>query len=192
MSNPFDRYNEYIDTLQFRIKARDLQIEAFKSGSKYVALQNEMIAADRKAQSEIRELKHEVGQIRRDYETSSKPSSLSMNHRKIANSREKTNRKRGAQPGHEWHGRKRLEPTGTVLLEAPKEMLEDPRYTATGDTVSKQVISIGLAVTVTEYRTPAFRERATGKIKHGPFPDGISLCIDVHAALHVQKTKGRK
>ena len=39
-------------------------------------------------------------QINRDYENSSIPSSKSIKRKKIANSREKTGRKPGGQPGH--------------------------------------------------------------------------------------------
>ncbi len=49
-------------------------------------------------------------QINRDYENSSIPSSKSIKRKKIANSREKTGRKPGGQPGHPGHRRKK---TGT-------------------------------------------------------------------------------
>lgn len=49
-------------------------------------------------------------QINRDYKNSSIPSSKSIKRKKIANSREKTGRKPGGQPGHPGHRRKK---TGT-------------------------------------------------------------------------------
>lgn len=49
-------------------------------------------------------------QINRDYENSSIPSSKSIKRKKIANSREKTGRKPGGQPGQPGHRRKK---TGT-------------------------------------------------------------------------------
>lgn len=65
-------------------------------------------------------------QIDRDYENSSIPSSKAIQRKKIANSREKTGRKPGGQPGHKGHGRKKQEPTQSViLLPPPKEVLED-------------------------------------------------------------------
>lgn len=45
-------------------------------------------------------------QINRDYENSSIPSSKAICRKKISNSREKSGRKPGAQPGHPGHGRK--------------------------------------------------------------------------------------
>lgn len=49
-------------------------------------------------------------QINRDYKNSSIPSSKSIKRKKIANSRKKTGRKPGGQPGHPGHRRKK---TGT-------------------------------------------------------------------------------
>ena len=49
-------------------------------------------------------------QLNRDYENSSMPSSKSIKHKKIHNSREKTGKKPGGQPGHKGHGRKRQVP----------------------------------------------------------------------------------
>ena len=49
-------------------------------------------------------------QLNRDYSNSSKPSSMSPNHNKITNNREKTDRKPGGQSGHKGYGRKRRTP----------------------------------------------------------------------------------
>ena len=48
-----------------------------------------------------------LSQLNHDYENSSIPSSKSIKNKKISNSREKTDRKPGAQPGHKPHGRKK-------------------------------------------------------------------------------------
>ena len=53
-------------------------------------------------------------QLKRDYTSPSKPSSMSPNHKKIANSREKTDRKPGAQKGHKHHPRKSLNATNRI------------------------------------------------------------------------------
>lgn len=68
-------------------------------------------------------------QLNRDFENSSISSSKSNKHKKIANSREKTGRAPGGQPGHTGHGRKKQEPTKPpVLLAPPPEVLEDPDF----------------------------------------------------------------
>lgn len=48
-----------------------------------------------------------TAQLNHNYENSSIPSSLTIKKKKIANSREKTGRKPGAQVGHKGHGRKK-------------------------------------------------------------------------------------
>ena len=68
-----------------------------------------------------------TAQINRDYENSSIPSSKSVNHKKVTNSREKSGRKPGGQPGHKGHGRKKQEPTrAPVKLPPPPEVPDDP------------------------------------------------------------------
>ena len=48
-----------------------------------------------------------TAQLNHNYENSSIPSSLTINKKKITNSREKPGRKPGAQTGHKGHGRKK-------------------------------------------------------------------------------------
>ena len=60
-------------------------------------------------------------QINRDYENSSIPSSKTLRKKKITNSREKTGRKPGGQPGHKGHCRKKQEPTRPAILLPPPE-----------------------------------------------------------------------
>jgi hypothetical protein len=125
------------------------------------------------------ELAHEKGrnlklvaQINRDYENSSVPSSMKPNHKKIPNSREKTGRGPGGQPGHPGHGRASHTPTTRVEVPAPDEYTCDSGYTPTGRMVSRQIISIRTALVVTEYFTPEFRCVKTGQRVHADFPPG--------------------
>lgn len=83
-------------------------------------------------------------------ENSSIPPSKFRKPKKIANSREKTGRKPGAQPGHEVHHRKRQEPTSSHKLPPPQEVLDDPDFRPTGKTKSKQMVSIELRLVVNE------------------------------------------
>ena len=96
-----------------------------------------------------------TAQINRNYENSSIPSSKSITRKKISNSREKTGRKPGGQPGHKGHCRKRLTPTEEVYLPAPEEVLNDPDFKKTSKTITKQKIDISIQVNVTEYHADA-------------------------------------
>ena len=111
--------------------------------------------------------------IKKDYSNSSKSSSLSPNHKKIQNGREKTGRKPGGQPGHEHHGRKPKEPTSSVVIPAPREYLEDDNYKPTGRIIRKQLICFMVVPEVIEYTTPEFRDQTTGQRVHADFPPGI-------------------
>jgi len=112
-------------------------------------------------------------QINRDYENSSIPSSMKPNHKKITNSREKTDRKPGGQPGHEGHRRKKLVPTNTIPIPASAEHEGNPEYRSTGKIITKQVINLSINVTVDEYNTPEFRKVSTGQRVHADFPAGV-------------------
>lgn len=81
-------------------------------------------------------------QINRDYENSSISSSKSIKHKKISNSREKTGKKPGGQPGHESHRRKKQVPTSKVKLLPPQEIMDDPDFKKTSKTRIKQLIDV--------------------------------------------------
>jgi len=112
-------------------------------------------------------------QINRDYENSSKPSSASPNRKKIENSRDKSGKKPGGQPGHKGHGRKKQTPTNTIHIPAPAEYANSPNYKPTGQIITKQVVGIRVVLTVDEYATPEFRDLRTGQRVHADFPEGV-------------------
>ncbi len=113
-------------------------------------------------------------QINRDYENSSLPSSKSAKNKKIINSREKTGRKPGAQPGHQGHCRKKQVPTSApVLLPVPQEVIADPDFKKTSKTIVKQLVGIRLLLDVTEYRADVYYNTKTGERIHAAFPTGV-------------------
>lgn len=113
-------------------------------------------------------------QINRDYENSSIPSSKTVKHKKIANSREKSGRKPGGQPGHKGHCRKKQEPTKEpVLLPPPQKVLEDSDFKKTSKTIKKQLINVRLILDVTEYHADVYYNSKTGERIHADFPSGV-------------------
>lgn len=114
-------------------------------------------------------------QMNRDHENSSIPSSQKPFHKKIKNSRQKTERRPGAQKGHPGHKRPHMEPTVPVVeLLPPPAVTENKDFYPTGKYITKQVADLELQVSVTEYRTQIYRNRISGERYHAPFPDGIS------------------
>lgn len=114
-------------------------------------------------------------QMNRDHENSSIPSSGKPFHKKISNSRTVSGRKPGAQSGHPGHKRPVLEPTEPVVyIPVPPSILNDPELRPTGKFISKQLIDIDIRVSVTEYRTPEYRNIHTGSRVHAAFPDGLA------------------
>lgn len=113
-------------------------------------------------------------QINRDYENSSIPSSKTFRHKKICNSREKSGRKPGGQPGHKGHGRKKQVPTTEpILLPPPQKVLDDPDFKKTSKTIIKQLINIRIMPEVTEYHADIYYNSRTGERIHAKFPDGV-------------------
>ncbi|MDF1618783.1 IS66 family transposase [Petrocella sp. FN5] len=115
-----------------------------------------------------------TAQINRDYENSSLPSSKSIRHKKITNSREKTGRRPGAQPGHKGHCRKKQIPTSEpILLLPPQEILDDSDFKKTSKTIVKQQVRIRLLLDVTEYHADVYYNAKTGERCHANFPPGV-------------------
>ena len=112
-------------------------------------------------------------QINRDYENSSTPSSLKPSHKKIANNREKTDKKPGGQPGHEGYLRKKHIPTNIIDIPAPEKYANSPDYKPTGKTITKQMVDIRVEIIVNEYSTPEFRNVLTGQRVHADFPENL-------------------
>ena len=88
---------------------------------------------------------------------------MSPNHVTIHNSREKTGRRPGGQPGHIHYGRKRQKPTETHEIPVPEKYLNDPDYHPTGRIIRKQLIKVSVNTEVIEYWTYEFRNSVTGQ-----------------------------
>jgi hypothetical protein len=142
-------------------------------------------------------------QLNRDYENSSLPSSMKPKRKKIANNREKTDRKPGGQPGHEGHGRKKQTPTRVIMIPAPEKYANSPNYKPTGRMVTKQMVNISIMISCDEYTTAEFRNTSTGQRVHAEFPPGVvndvnyggsvkafAFLLNNYCCVSIDKTRG--
>ena len=148
-------------------KQRDIALE------KVTSQRRELYKVKTELDDEKQKVQKLTAQINRNYENSSIPSSKSIARKKISNSREKTGRKPGGQPGHRGHCRKKLTPTREIYLPAPEEVLHDPDFKKTSKTITKQKIDISVEVHVTEYHADVYYNSKTGERIHAPFPQGV-------------------
>lgn len=152
------------------------QAEARKCDEEHAinaALRQKKYALETELEDEREKNRKLIAQIRRDYENSSKPSSLSPNHKKITNNREKTGKRPGGQPGHQGHRRTKQEATEAKYLEAAPEIVNDPDFKKTDKIISKQLVNIKLVLEVTEFRARIYRNSKTGETYHAPFPKNV-------------------
>lgn len=148
-------------------KQRDTALE------KVTSQRRELYKVKTELDDEKQKVQKLTAQINRNYENSSIPSSKSIARKKISNSREKTGRKPGGQPGHRGHCRKKLTSTREIYLPAPEEVLHDPDFKKTSKTITKQKIDISVEVHVTEYHADVYYNSKTGERIHAPFPQGV-------------------
>ena len=139
---------------------------------KYLKQLEESYEAKTQLEEEKEKNQELLSRINKDYSNSSKSSSMSPNHETIHNSREKTGRKPGGQPGHVHHGRKSQKPTESHEIPVPEEYLEDPNFQPTGKIVRKQLIKVHVETEVIEYWTYEYRNTVTGQRVHANFPAG--------------------
>jgi hypothetical protein len=135
-------------------------------------LLSELYAVKTELEEEKEKRARLVTQLNRNHENSSIPSSQKPNRKKIANSREKTDKKQGAQPGHEGHGRKRQEPDEVVHLSYP-DYGNDAEYYPTGKIIKKQLVNIVVTPHTIEYYAIEYRHRKTGNRVYAEFPKGV-------------------
>ncbi len=122
-------------------------------------------------------------QLNRDFENSSLPSSKAIGRKKISNSRKKTGRNPGGQPGHMAHGRKKQEPTSVVHLNPPEIVLNNPDFHKTGQEKVRQMVSIKLLVETTEYHADVYFNRITKEKVWAEFPPGVKDDVNYDGSI---------
>lgn len=161
-------YKKMIDSL----RQRDEALDKLSNQSAELKETKEKLAQEQEKNRAL------TARINKDYTNSSKPSSMDPNHKVIKNSREKSGRKPGGQPGHIHYPRKPHKPTIVVPIEAPEEYLEDDNYMPTGRKVRKQLVRIVINTEVIEFVADEFRNVITGQRVHADFPEGINLDVN--------------
>lgn len=151
-----------------KARARELE-ESLRKANATIVEKDAIIAALRR-ENEL--LKAPVRQ--KDSSNSSIPTSAENIFTKgkvISNSRVKTGRKPGAQPGHKGHGRNASFSSGTTVVEIPPTdgMASDPDLHPTGSFASRISMGLRVSVDIVEYRTRIYR-RKDGTRVHAPFP----------------------
>jgi hypothetical protein len=176
-----DMEKEHVSELQEKDrKIKALEERALKAESMLNSARDNLREKNKNLYQALTELEEEKGrnqklkaQINRDYENSSIPSSMKPNHKKIINSREKTDKKPGGQSGHKGHSRKKHIPTNQIHIPVPEKYANNSDYKPTGKTIVKQVVNLNISVAVDEYDTPEFRNVHTGQRVHADFPCGV-------------------
>lgn len=144
-----------------------------KLHDKYVQKQKEYYAILTELEEEKEKNQKLTARVNRDFENSSVPSSFQkVGRKKIPNSRVKTGKRPGGQPGHKGHCRRKHLPTEIHVIPAPEKYSQNPDYYETGKIIRKQKVALRLSVEVTEYQTKEYRSRITGARVHAPFPAG--------------------
>jgi len=157
-------WDRLLDVERQRDDAKDKLLEKIR----------ELYGVQTELEEEKEKNKNLRAQINRDHENSSISSSLKPNKKKITNTREKSGKKPGGQPGHKHHPRKRQAPTVEVALPVPEGYADNPDYAETGKTVTKQLVEVQVSLVVTEYSTPELRNTRTGVRVHAEFPGGLT------------------
>ena len=168
-----------------------MEARALRAEHKVDVLQDKLTEERRKRYEAAAQLEDAQGmiqkltaQVNKDFQNSSIPSSQQgAGRKKIPNSREKTDRKRGGQPGHKGHRLQQRTPTESYHLPDPKEYTGNPDYYDSGYVLRRQRIILSVNVKVIEYTARVFRNRQTGSRVHAEFPEGYDTDISYDSSV---------
>ena len=168
-----------------------MEARALRAEHKVDVLQDKLTEERRKRYEAAAQLEDAQGmiqkltaQVNKDFQNSSIPSSQQgAGRKKIPNSREKTDRKRGGQPGHKGHRLQQRTPTESYHLPDPEEYTGNPDYYDSGYVLRRQRIILSVNVKVIEYTARVFRNRQTGSRVHAEFPEGYDTDISYDSSV---------
>ena len=180
------QYDELVDIHLADIRQKDRLMDALseeRARTEELTRQNEQLAMElaalRADMDGLRDTNRKLtARLNKDHTNSSLPSSVIPFRKKIHNSRIRSGKKPGAQPGHRGHVRKIPADVQheTVKLPAPA-CTADPgnagEYYKTGKEIHKFVVDLQILVKVTDYCADEYRSRLTGRRVHAPFPAGV-------------------
>lgn len=161
------------ETVRMEKRALKAERERDQWHDKWSQKQREYYAVMTELEMEKEKNRKLTAQVNRDFENSSVPSSMQViRKKKIPNSRVKTGRRPGGQPGHKGHIRKYHIPTEIHEIPAPEKYCDGRVYYETGKIIRKQKVVIHVEAGIIEYQTKEYRNRLTGARVHAPFPAG--------------------
>lgn len=180
-----NKLKEQINKEREQHEAEKAQLKANIAAKKELAktLKEEKYAVETQLDEEKQKVDLLTSRLNKDYTNSSKSSSQSPNHKKIANNREKSGKKQGGQDGHKHFGRKQHTPTTTIHIPTPEAYQDENRYKKTGKVIKKQVVSVNINVLVTEYEADEYQDKKTGHKVHAAFPEGIQEDVTYDASV---------
>ena len=164
----FKRVNARLEKM---VASRDKKLEKIDGENYRLKLQI------RKLEEENKALKAENEKLKiimaKDHTNSSFPSSALRFPVRVSNSRIKTDRKPGGQPGHKGHPRRQYEADEIVYLERDENIISSEEYVFTGEYLSRKLIDLDVKVKVIEYKAKIFQNIITSKTIHSGFPEGV-------------------
>jgi predicted secreted protein len=128
----------------------------------------------RKAETELSvvraEVRHLKARLNRTPENSSIPPSADANHKKVHNSRVKTDRSPGAQPGHTGHKRKTRTPDEVVLIKPFEACPECGGSLVVSTPTHRSVTDLVISAKTIDYVASSSTCTQCGKYHLAPFP----------------------
>lgn len=196
-----DAYREVNRLLEI-IRKLEAKVDRYREKSRQHA--KEKYKAQTDLEKQLEETHRLNRLLKQDHTNSNLASSVTRNDprkpKKIANNRQKTDKKPGGQPGHPHHGRHWHENPDEIIVLSSGDLENNPLYKPTDQFIKKQVVGVRVVPYVVEYRARVFRNTQTNGRVHAAFPEGVhddvqydemvkALCLDLTFGCSVAAEK---